>query len=59
MERITLYTESRAEWNRFVKQLEIDYDEALKADKSEIHQAVIELARENPNEIIEKLTVDN
>lgn len=35
--------------------MEIDSDEALEADNSEIHQAVVELAMENPEEVIAKL----
>ena len=55
-ERVTLYTRNKEEFQRTIKQLELENLIVEDAGKREIHEAILKEARENPDNWIQHLS---
>lgn len=54
-ERLTLYVDCTRQVRQWIDQLRLNNDSAYDADKAEIHQAMLDVARDHEEEVIAKL----
>lgn len=57
-ERLTIYVQDATETRKWIDRLRLVHDEAYQADKAEIHDAMVEVARDHEDELLSKLAGD-
>jgi len=57
-DKMTLYVSDKDSLQKWIMQLRLDDDAAFRADKSDIHEAIIQVARENEAEVVNFLRDD-
>ncbi|MDS0474046.1 hypothetical protein [Natrinema sp. 1APR25-10V2] len=54
-DQVTIYLDSREEFRKDMTKLELEYDEIWDAEMAEVHQAMIDVALNDPDRLIERL----